>query len=79
MWIGSEEAQSPNKAVTLATRDHGLSKTAAPVFGFAMALGAGAGKEWYDQNVKKTYWSWKDFAWDLVGGAGGAGHAGSAR
>ena len=37
-----------------------------------MAVSFGAGKELYDRNVKNTYWSWKDLAWDLAGAVAGA-------
>ena len=37
------------------------------------ATGVGAGKEWYDQEIKKTGWSWKDLVWDVLGGLVGGG------
>lgn len=43
----------------------------AVVVGFSVSLGAGAAKELYDGTVKRTYWSWKDMAWDLIGAAAG--------
>ena len=45
---------------------------AAPVIGVGIAVSFGAGKELYDRNVKNTYWSWKDLAWDLAGAVAGA-------
>ena len=42
-------------------------ESAAPVVGVGVAMAFGAGKELYDRDVKKTYWSWKDLAWDLAG------------
>lgn len=41
--------------------------------GLGAAAAAGAGKEIYDGRAKRTYFSGKDFVWDLVGGVvGGA-------
>ena len=53
---------------TLAAGD----EDAAPIIGLGVAMSFGAGKEAYDRGVKKTYWSWKDFAWDFIGGVAGA-------
>jgi putative lipoprotein len=32
---------------------------------------AGFGKELYDQEIKKTCWSWKDWTWNLAGAMAG--------
>ena len=45
---------------------------AAPVIGVGVAMSFGAGKELYDRDVKKSYWSWKDLAWDCAGAVAGA-------
>ncbi len=39
--------------------------------GASLTFTAGAGKEVYDVRIKRTYWSWKDCVWDLIGGAVG--------
>lgn len=44
----------------------------AAAIGFGIAATTGAAKETYDLNVKKTCWSWRDFAWDLLGASLGA-------
>lgn len=44
----------------------------AVLVGVGFAITVGAGKEWVDRNVRKTFWSWKDLAWDLAGAAAGA-------
>ncbi|HMP91200.1 MAG TPA: hypothetical protein PJ991_13450 [Kiritimatiellia bacterium] len=44
----------------------------AAAIGFATATAAGAAKEWYDLNIKKTCWSWKDLVWDIIGASVGA-------
>ena len=54
------------------------SEDAAPVIGVGVAMSFGAGKELYDREVKKTYWSWKDLAWDLAGAVAGAAAAAAA-
>ena len=52
---------------------------AAPVIGVGVTMCFGAGKELYDRNVRKTYWSWRDLAWDLAGAVAGAAAATAAR
>ena len=46
----------------------GLSDVSAGACSFGLVMAMGAGKEAYDARVKKTYWSWKDLAWDAAGG-----------
>lgn len=57
---------------TLAVRSNGGSEQTAPVIGVTVAVGIGGGKELYDLTIKKTYWSWKDFIWDIAGSAAGS-------
>jgi putative lipoprotein len=54
-------------------------EAAEPVIGVGVAMAFGAGKELYDRDVKKTYWSWKDFAWDFVGAVAGSALAAAAQ
>lgn len=35
--------------------------------GTSLSISVGLGKEWYDKNIRKTYWSQKDFFWDVIG------------
>ena len=37
-----------------------------------LAFVIGAGKEAHDKNVKRTYWSWKDMVWNVLGALAGA-------
>jgi uncharacterized protein YfiM (DUF2279 family) len=37
------------------------------IIGVAVSAAVGAGKETYDRNIKGTYWSGKDLAWDILG------------
>jgi uncharacterized protein YfiM (DUF2279 family) len=43
-----------------------------PYIGVSVAMAFGAGKEYYDENVKGTFWSWKDMVWDFIGGTTGS-------
>ena len=52
---------------------------AAPVIGVGVAMSFGVGKELYDRDVQKEYWSWKDLAWDLAGAVAGAAAATAAK
>jgi putative lipoprotein len=61
-------ASAIGAGATLAAGD----EDAAPFIGVGVALSFGAGKELYDRDVKKTYWSWKDLAWDLAGALTGS-------
>ncbi|MFC1539187.1 DUF2279 domain-containing protein [Candidatus Latescibacterota bacterium] len=57
---------------TMAVNSNGASDRDAPLIGISVALSVGAGKEYYDTNVKGTFWSWKDMCWNLIGGATGS-------
>ena len=84
-WFGRDKAKhfvvcvAAGAAAAAAAGESGARD--APAFGIGLGFAAalGAGKETYDLRVKKTYWSWKDFTWDLLGGAVGASLAVSAR
>ena len=43
-----------------------------PYIGLSASMAFGAGKEYYDENVKGTFWSWKDMVWDFIGGTTGS-------
>jgi putative lipoprotein len=59
-------------AATRAAHNHGHDDCDAARIGFSVALAAGAAKELSDRYVKGTYWSWKDFTYDIVGSALGS-------
>ena len=44
----------------------------APLIGISTVIAVGATKETYDLKIKKTYWSWKDMFWNVVGGTLGS-------
>lgn len=52
--------------------NNGMSEDDSVVLGVTVTIGVGATKEFYDVACKKTYWSWKDFVWDIFGGALGS-------
>jgi len=59
-------------ATTAVLIDNGRGKDESAATGFGVAVVFGIGKESYDAGIKRTYWSWKDFIWDVIGGAAGA-------
>ena len=77
-WVGQDKlyhfaaGSVIGAGTTLALKRNGVDRKTAPVFGITVSVGIGAGKEWYDENVEGTFWSWKDMVWDAVGGAAGS-------
>ena len=59
---GSAIAQHPYRA----------SDASSFTIGLLGAVAIGGWKEWYDLRIKGTYWSWKDFFWDVLGGGAGS-------
>ena len=57
---------------TVAADSNGASHSDAPIIGTSVAVGMGAGKEFYDLTIKETYWSWKDMFWNVAGGLAGS-------
>lgn len=51
---------------------NGAGPCQAPVIGVSVSLAIGVGKEFYDKNYKKTFFSWRDMAWNLAGAAVGS-------
>jgi putative lipoprotein len=77
-WFGPDKvyhfvcAGAIGAGTTVAAKSNGMSRHDSPVLGISAAVTIGAGKEFYDLKVKETYWSWKDFIWDILGGAAGS-------
>lgn len=72
-WWGPDKAKHFAISAALAAgcsydlaRDNDEAVAAAAGFGVAAALGAG--KEVHDLRIKRTYFSGRDFVWDLAGG-----------
>lgn len=59
-------------SVTNYRESHGSSGCDAARTGFAITMTIGAGKELYDKNIKRTFWSWEDLTWDMMGGIVGS-------
>ncbi len=55
-----------------AARDRDTGRCDAFRFGAAVSIGIGASKELIDQEIRHKGWSWRDLAWDTVGGTLGA-------
>ena len=80
-WFGRDKAEHfAGSAVlagvaTLVAANQGLSdgEAAGPALGVTLVVGLG--KEAYDANVKKTFWSWRDLTWGVAGGLTGYGLA----
>ena len=51
--------------------NNGASKSNAYAIGVSSTVGIGIGKEFYDSNIKDSYWSWKDLFWDVMGSFAG--------
>jgi len=76
-WLGPDKVSHFAAGFAIAAGTSTLAGHAgwAPAGSAALGLGvvaaAGAGKETADLKVSKTCWSWKDFAWDMIGGVVG--------
>ena len=76
-WLGPDKGRHFAAGFAIGAGSSTLAGHAgwAPVATAAVGLGtvatAGAIKETVDSEVSKTCWSWKDLAWDLLGGAVG--------
>lgn len=77
-WFGRDKAKHFVAGVlmgaggTAVALNNGADDSGAVLVGVGFAMAVGAGKEWVDRDVRKTFWSWKDLAWDLAGAAAGA-------
>ena len=73
-WRGRDKAYhfaagaALGAGTALAGHEAGWSDGANAAAALGVVIVVGGGKEWYDQEVKKTCWSWKDVVWDLAGG-----------
>lgn len=77
-WLGGDKlyhfvaAGVIGAGVTSIALNNGMDDSRAPVAGFSSAVGIGVAKEVYDARVKGTFFSVKDLAWDILGGAAGS-------
>jgi len=53
-------------------RNNGMDRPSTLATGIGTTIALGSGKEYYDRNIKKTYWSWKDITWNLFGALAGS-------
>jgi len=76
-WLGPGRAEHFAASFAIGAGVSTLAGHAGWAPGSSAALGlgavaiAGTGKETIDLKVSKTCWSWKDLAWELLGGAAG--------
>jgi putative lipoprotein len=77
-WFGKDKfyhftaAAAIGAGSTAIAKNSGMPESDAAIIGVSVAVGAGAGKELYDQQIKETFWSWKDMFWNVVGGMTGS-------
>ena len=76
-WTGRDKAEHFVAALALGAAgasiaSDGSNDREAAAVGVAVAMTWGFGKETYDARIKKTCWSWKDLAWDVLGASAGA-------
>jgi len=78
-WLGRDKAKHMGVGVLIGAgaaygaKELDASDGEARAASVAVMIPLGAGKELYDQRVKKTFWSGKDFLWGVLGGLlGGA-------
>jgi putative lipoprotein len=78
-WLGPDKAKHFGISAVLAGAttavavNNGLSDGEACGVGARADVRRRAGKETYDARIKKTFWSWRDLAWGLIGGLAGSG------
>lgn len=74
-WLGEDKvyhlltASAIGAASTKAAVNNGVAPCDAVLIGISASITIGAGKELYDKNIKKTFFSWKDMFWNFAGGA----------
>ena len=72
-WLGRDKAKHFVVSAAIGAgsstilKHNGHSDCGAAAGGFSISLGIGAGKEYHDEHIRKTYWSWKDMFWNVVG------------
>jgi putative lipoprotein len=75
-WLGPDKVKHFTAAALIGGGATALAATEtdtgeAAAIGWTVAVGAGLAKEHYDLRVKKTCFSWKDLAWDVIGASVG--------
>ena len=77
LWLGPDKTRhfAAGFAIGAATSTlaghYGLSPGSSAAFGLGAVATAGAAKETFDLRGDDACWSWKDFIWELLGGAAG--------
>jgi putative lipoprotein len=77
-WFGDDKmrhflvSSAIGAAFTKISANNGAAPCHSVFIGISASLAIGSGKEWYDKNIRKTYFSWKDMFWDFAGGTLGS-------
>ncbi|MHB8836424.1 MAG: hypothetical protein ACYC9Y_12055 [Candidatus Methylomirabilia bacterium] len=77
VWFGPDKARhfaagfAIGAAASTLAGHQGWSPAGSAALGLGTVAAAGGVKETADLNGAAACWSWKDFAWDLLGGAAG--------
>jgi len=76
-WLGPGRAEhfaasfAIGAGVSTLAGNSGWAPGSSAALGLGAVAVAGTGKETIDLKVSKTCWSWKDLAWELLGGVTG--------
>jgi putative lipoprotein len=77
-WFGEDKmhhflvASAIGAIATKVAANNDVAPCDTVVIGVSTTVVIGAGKEWYDKKIKKTFFSWKDMVWDFAGGVLGS-------
>lgn len=76
-WQGQDKAQHFIASAMLSAagneyaQHQGYSRDRSAFYGLMFSVSLGATKELWDSRSAGSGWSWKDFAWDVVGATAG--------
>lgn len=77
-WFGEDKmrhflvSSAIGAVFTKIAANNGTAPCKSVFIGISASMAIGSGKEWYDKNIRKTYFSWKDMVWDIAGGTLGS-------
>jgi putative lipoprotein len=77
-WLGQDKMKHflvsslIGAGFTKIAANNGAAPCQSVFIGISASIAVGAGKEWYDKNIRKRYFSWKDMFWDVAGGTLGS-------
>jgi len=82
-WFGKDKGKHFISSAMIAAGGtviaaNSLDNEDAAVIGVSVTMATGLSKEFYDNGVKETCFSWKDLVWDFIGASVGASIAAAA-